>query len=118
MGQFWITKYGTKTAMLQVSVWSAIRMLTHVYAQYVGGARGVTLIVMAQLFCVLGTPGSFMLASNSAIMSLVPPEARTGMFGVLSGAQMAGVATGLLCESSEWQGACKPRRAGPRRSDA
>lgn len=75
-------------------------MLTHVYGMMVGGSKGVTFTLIAQLLCILGTPGGFMLATNSALMEMVAPEERTAMFGVLGGAQMAGFASGLLSTSS------------------
>lgn len=83
-------------------------MLAHLYGMSVGGSQGVTITLISQLLCILGTPGGFMLATNSALMEMVPPEERTAMFGVLGGAQMAGLATGLLCE---YRTECRLRRS-------
>jgi hypothetical protein len=84
--------------MFQGSVWSAVRMIMHLYAVFVGGQRGVTLVLWAQVLCTLGTPVGFMLAANSALMEMVTGPERTAMFGVLGGASMAGYATGLVGE--------------------
>jgi MFS family permease len=82
--------------MFQGSIWSSIRMLVHIYAMYIGGALGVRITIAAQFLCLLGSPGGFMLATNSALMETVPPAERTAMFGMLGGAQMAGYGTGLV----------------------
>lgn len=92
----WLAR-GTRAAMLQGCVWSALRMLLQIFALTVGGARGVLITLAAQLLCSLGSPGGFILATNSALMEVVAAEQRTAMFGVLSGAHMAGLAVGLLC---------------------
>lgn len=94
--QFWIARFGTKAAMFQGSIWSSIRMLVHMYAMYIGGAAGVHITIVTQLLCILGSPGGFMLATNSALMESVLPAQRTAMFGMLGGAQMAGYGTGLV----------------------
>lgn len=76
-------------------------MLLHIYALTVGGARGVTITLAAQLLCCLSSPGGFILATNSALMEIVSAEQRTAMFGVLSGTHMGGLALGILCKSVE-----------------
>jgi hypothetical protein len=82
--------------------WAALRNLCQIYAQHpklAGGAQlGIRIIQVTQLFNILGSGGGYQLAANAFVASLVVPEKRTGMFGILGGMVMAGAGLGYICE--------------------
>ena len=82
--------------MFQQGFWACWRVLSQIYAQYVGFQLGFRLLQFTQLFNIFGSAGGYSLAANSFLVAFVPKEKRTGMFGVLSGVQMAGQAAGQL----------------------
>ena len=84
--------------MFQQTAWAAMRNLTQIYAQTVGGANGIHIIQVTQLFNIMGSAGGYQLAANSYIAVLADPEKRTSLFGVLSGMTMLGASAGYTCE--------------------
>ncbi|ORX38886.1 major facilitator superfamily domain-containing protein [Kockovaella imperatae] len=91
---YWIKRFGPKAAMFQQTAWAAMRNLTQIYAQTVGGATGIKIIQTTQLFNIMGSGGGYGLAANSFIAFLAEPEERTSQFGVLGGIMMLGAAGG------------------------
>ena len=88
-----VKKYGVKTAMFQQTAWAALRNLTQIWAQTVGGTRGILIIQITQFFNIMGSGGGYQLAGNSYIAALADPEDRTSM---LSGVTMLGGALGFV----------------------
>ncbi|WWD21424.1 hypothetical protein CI109_105909 [Kwoniella shandongensis] len=91
---WFIKQYGTKAAMFQQTFWAALRNLCQIYSFHVGGATGIRIIQVTQLFNVLGSAGGYQIASNVFVSFLAPPEERTSMFGVLTGIIMLGSSGG------------------------
>jgi putative heme iron utilization protein len=84
--------------MFQQTVWAAMRNLTQIYAQTIGGGTGIQIIQTTQFFNIMGSGGGYQLAANAFIAALATPEKRTSMFGVLGGIVMAGSSAGYTCE--------------------
>lgn len=80
--------------MFQQTFWAALRNLTQIYAQSVGGAAGMRIIQTTQLFNLLGSGGGFQLCANSFVAMLSGDEARTANFGILGGIFMLGSSIG------------------------
>ena len=95
--------------MFQQTAWAAMRNLTQIYAQTIGGATGVRIIQTTQFFNILGSGGGYQLAANSFVAILAAPDKRTAMFGVLSGCTMLGSSTGYTCECKLAHGHVAPR---------
>ncbi|TXT08630.1 hypothetical protein VHUM_02758 [Vanrija humicola] len=91
---WFIQRYGVKAAMFQQTIWAALRNLTQIYAQTVGGKLGMDIITTTQLFNVLGSAGGYQLCANSYVAILSADQARTANFGVLSGIMMLGSGLG------------------------
>ncbi|KAK8847333.1 hypothetical protein IAR55_005190 [Kwoniella newhampshirensis] len=91
---WFIKKYGTKAAMFQQTFWAALRNLCQIYSMTTGGAVGIRIIQVTQLFNILGSAGGYQIASNVFVSFLVTPEERTSMFGVLTGVIMLGSSGG------------------------
>ena len=96
---YWIKRFGPKAAMFQQTAWAAMRNLTQIYAQTIGGATGIRIIQVTQVFNIMGSGGGYQLAANSFIAFLAKPEERTSLFGILNGICMLGGAGGYTCES-------------------
>ncbi len=80
--------------MFQQTFWAALRNLTQIYAQTVGGRTGMIIITTTQLFNTLGSAGGFQLCANAFVAMLSPDEARTANFGILGGVFMFGSGIG------------------------
>ncbi|GMK57959.1 hypothetical protein CspeluHIS016_0407930 [Cutaneotrichosporon spelunceum] len=91
---WFISRWGVKAAMFQQTFWAALRNLTQIYAQTVGGSRGMTIITTTQVFNVMGSAGGFQLCANAFVAMLSDDEARTANFGVLGGVFMFGSGIG------------------------
>lgn len=91
---YWIKRFGVKAVMFQQTAGAAMRNLTQIYAQTLGGATGIRVIQTTQLFNNLGSGRGYQLAANSFIALLAEPEKRTSYFGLLSGMAMLGSSTG------------------------
>lgn len=92
---WFISRFGVKAAMFQQTFWAALRNLTQMYAQTVGGQTGMTIITTTQLFNVLGSAGGFQLCANSFVAMLSADAERTANFGVLGGVFMFGSGVGF-----------------------
>ncbi|WVQ76106.1 hypothetical protein IAR50_005746 [Cryptococcus sp. DSM 104548] len=91
---WFMKKYGCKAAMFQQTFWAALRNLTQIYSLTVGGGTGIKIIQTTQLFNTIGSAGGYQIASNMYVATLVAPEERTAMFGVLSGIIFMGSSAG------------------------
>ncbi|KAL7419924.1 hypothetical protein Q5752_005843 [Cryptotrichosporon argae] len=91
---YWISTYGPKFAMFQQTFWAALRNLCQIHAQSAGGAYGIRVIQVTQLFNVLGAGGGYELCANAYVAILADHEARTSAFGVLAGMTMLGASAG------------------------
>ncbi|KAJ7192512.1 hypothetical protein GGX14DRAFT_480004 [Mycena pura] len=91
-----IRHWGMRTAMVQQTFWPALRNLTQIYATFVGGRLGMTIVQTTQLITILGGGAGYMLSANSYINELVEPAERTAAFGVLAGMNMLGTALGYI----------------------
>ncbi|KAF7349999.1 hypothetical protein MVEN_01301400 [Mycena venus] len=90
-----IRHWGLRAAMVQQTFWPALRNLTQIYATFVGGRLGITIMQSTQLITILGGGAGYMLSANSYIAEVVEPAERTSAFGVLAGMSMLGSALGL-----------------------
>ncbi|EIW71307.1 hypothetical protein TREMEDRAFT_27990 [Tremella mesenterica DSM 1558] len=93
---FWIKKFGPKAAMFQQTAWAALRNLTQIYAQSIGGSTGVMFIQLSQTFNLIGSSGGYQLAGNAFIAHLALAEERTKLFGVLQGCILLGSSVGYI----------------------
>ncbi|KLT42324.1 hypothetical protein CC85DRAFT_328228 [Cutaneotrichosporon oleaginosum] len=91
---WFISRFGVKAAMFQQTFWAALRNLTQIYAQTLGGRAGMLIITTTQLFNTLGSAGGFQLCANAFVAGLSPDAERTANFGVLGGVFMFGSGIG------------------------
>ncbi|BEJ12962.1 hypothetical protein CspHIS471_0301360 [Cutaneotrichosporon sp. HIS471] len=91
---WFITRFGVKAAMFQQTFWAALRNLTQIYAQTVGGRTGMAIITTTQIFNILGSAGGFQLCANAFVAMISADEARTANFGILGGVFMFGSGIG------------------------
>ncbi|KAL1406277.1 hypothetical protein Q8F55_007973 [Vanrija albida] len=107
---WFIQRYGVKAAMFQQTIWAALRNLTQIYAQTLGGKKGMDIITATQLFNVLGSAGGYQLCANSYVAILSEPAARTANFGVLGGIMMLGSGVGYSLGGAveRWAGYLAP----------
>ncbi|KAJ7166537.1 hypothetical protein C8R43DRAFT_1163301, partial [Mycena crocata] len=89
-----IRNWGLRAAIVQQTFWPALRNLTQIYATFLGGRRGITILQSTQLITILGGGAGYMLSANSYIAEVVSPVERTAAFGVLAGVSMLGTAVG------------------------
>ncbi|KAJ7601854.1 hypothetical protein DFH06DRAFT_1260101 [Mycena polygramma] len=89
-----IRNWGLRSAIVQQTFWPALRNLTQIYATFVGGRLGITIMQSTQLITILGGGAGYMLSANSYIAEVVEPVERTAAFGVLAGMSMLGSAVG------------------------
>ncbi|KAJ6534969.1 hypothetical protein B0H19DRAFT_1184550 [Mycena capillaripes] len=89
-----IRHWGLRAAIVQQTFWPALRNLTQIYATFVGGRLGITVMQSTQLITILGGGAGYMLSANSYIAEVVEPVERTAAFGVLAGMSMLGSALG------------------------
>lgn len=94
LSAWFIRRFGVKAAMFQQTFWAALRNLCQIYAQTVGGATGMKIIQVTQLFNLLGSGGGFQLCANSYVAMLSEDHARTANFGILGGIFMLGSSIG------------------------
>jgi len=92
---WFISRFGVKAAMFQQTAWAALRNLTQIYAQTLGGGIGMRIIQTTQLFNILGSGGGFQLCANSYVAALSSDAERTANFGVIGGVFMLGSAAGF-----------------------
>jgi hypothetical protein len=95
---YWIKRFGVKAAMFQQTAWAAGRNLCQIYSLHLGGAGGIRIIQITQLFNIMGSGGGYMLASNAFIAILADADKRTSLFGVLGGIAMLGASAGYTCK--------------------
>ncbi|KAJ7644673.1 hypothetical protein FB45DRAFT_1116340 [Roridomyces roridus] len=91
-----IRHWGLRSAIVQQTFWPAIRNLTQIYATFVGGRLGITILQTTQLITILGGGMGYMLSANSYIAEVVASTERTAAFGVLAGMAMLGNAFGYV----------------------
>ncbi|KAJ7912124.1 hypothetical protein B0H13DRAFT_2660272 [Mycena leptocephala] len=89
-----IRNWGLRAAIVQQTFWPALRNLTQIYATFVGGRMGISIMQATQLITILGGGAGYMLAANSYIAEIVEPVERTAAFGVVAGMMMLGSALG------------------------
>lgn len=89
-----IERYGIKNALAQQTFWGACRNLCQTYAQIVGGAAGMRIITVSQVFNSMGSGGGYQLCANGFVSLLSSDEQRTANFGVIQGIHMLGSAVG------------------------
>ncbi|TXT07090.1 hypothetical protein VHUM_03260 [Vanrija humicola] len=89
-----IERYGIKNALAQQTFWGACRNLCQTYAQIVGGAAGMRIITVSQVFNSMGSGGGYQLCANGFVSLLSSDDARTANFGVIQGIHMLGSAVG------------------------
>lgn len=91
---WFIQRFGVKAAMFQQTIWAAMRNLTQIYAQTIGGATGMLIITSTQLFNLMGSAGGIQLCANSYVSLLSTDDRRTANFGVVQGMSMLGAGVG------------------------
>jgi MFS family permease len=91
-----IKRFGVKAALIQQTVWPAIRLCCQIVAVTVGSRSGMMIIQTTQAICMLGGPAGYLLALNTYCTEVVTPSRRTAVFGQLQGAIMFGTAVGYL----------------------
>lgn len=93
----WVIAHkGVKSAMFRQTAWAALRNLTQIYAQTVGGRTGIRIIQTTQLFNIMGSAGGMQLCANSYVSVLSSEQSRTANFGILAGTIMFGSAAGFV----------------------
>ncbi|KAJ7055857.1 hypothetical protein C8F01DRAFT_1157924 [Mycena amicta] len=91
-----IRHWGLRSALVQQTLWPALRSVSQIYATSIGGQRAITIMQSVQLITILGGGLGYSLSVNSYITELVEPEERTAAFGVLAGINMLGTAIGYV----------------------
>ncbi|KAL1405594.1 hypothetical protein Q8F55_009233 [Vanrija albida] len=89
-----IERYGIKNALAQQTFWGAARNLCQTWGQVVGGAAGIRIVTVSQIFNSMGSGGGYQLCANGFVSLLSSDEARTANFGVIQGVHMLGSAVG------------------------
>ncbi|KAK6996691.1 hypothetical protein R3P38DRAFT_3070040 [Favolaschia claudopus] len=91
-----IRHWGLRAAIVQQTFWPALRNLTQIYATFVGGRQGITIMQITQSITIFGGGAGYMLSANTYIPEVVEPIQRTAAFGVLAGMTMLGSALGFI----------------------
>lgn len=91
-----IKRFGVKAALIQQTVWPAVRLCCQIIVVTIGAKEGMMIIQITQFICMLGGPAGYLLALNTYTTELVEPSKRTGVFGQLQGCVMFGTAFGYL----------------------
>lgn len=91
-----IKRFGVKAALIQQTIWPAVRLCCQVVAVTIGAKEGMMMIQITQFICALGGPAGYLLALNTYANKCAKPEKRTAVFGQLQGAVMFGTAFGYF----------------------
>lgn len=107
---FLIKKFGVKAALIQQTIWPAVRLCCQIAAVTISFRQGMLIIQITQFICALGGPAGYLLALNTYANRLAEPERRTAVFGQLQGAVMFGTAFGYFLGgvSGDYFGIRKP----------
>ena len=89
-------KVGPRAALALQTFFPVIRVCFQGLSVVVGAKEGIIIMQVSQAIVILGGPAGYMLILNTIIAEITEPAARTGMFGVLQGANMVGTATGFF----------------------
>ncbi|KAK7753571.1 hypothetical protein SLS62_004429 [Diatrype stigma] len=89
-------KFGPKQALALQTFFPVIRVCIQGLSLVVGAKEGIIMMQASQAITVLGGPAGYILILNTIIAEITEPAARTGMFGILQGALMVGVAMGYF----------------------
>ncbi len=87
-------KVGPKVALALQAFFPMIRVCIQALSLVVGAREGIMMMQACQAITIMGGPAGYMLILNTIIAEITEPAARTGMFGILQGANMVGVALG------------------------
>lgn len=91
-----IKKLGVKAALVQQTIWPALRLCCQIIAVTIGAKEGMMMIQITQFICALGGPAGYLLALNTFATEVSEPSQRTAVYGQLQGAVMFGTAFGYL----------------------
>lgn len=91
-----IKRFGVKAALIQQTIWPALRLCCQITAVTIGAKEGMIIIQVTQFICALGGPAGYLLALNTFATEVAEPSKRTAIFGQLQGAVMFGTAFGYL----------------------
>lgn len=91
---------GPKRALALQTFFPTIRVIVQASSLLVGAKAGIIMMQASQAITVLGGPAGYILILNTIIAEITEPAARTGMFGVLQGSIMVGVAMGYFVGGS------------------
>ncbi|TVY82945.1 hypothetical protein LSUE1_G003144 [Lachnellula suecica] len=105
-----IKKFGVKAALIQQTIWPAVRLCCQVVAVTIGAKEGMMIIQITQFICALGGPAGYLLTLNTYASKCAEETKRTAVFGQLQGAVMFGTAFGYLLGgvSGDWFGIRRP----------
>ncbi|KAI1258205.1 hypothetical protein MGN70_001254 [Eutypa lata] len=91
---------GPKRALALQTFFPTIRVIVQASSLLVGAKAGIIMMQASQAITVLGGPAGYILILNTIIAEITEPAARTGMFGILQGSIMVGVAMGYFVGGS------------------